>query len=91
MTGPDDFLFPDIKAAQPPGRSLNPGTELPLVRVAVERSLDEGYTFGKGDAEGLTYLGEGFCLGQRVEVPLGRGNTKAFGVVVAEGGRELLD
>ena len=53
------------------------------VRVAVERGLDLG--------EGLTYRGEGLEVGQRVEVPLGRGDARAGGFVVRVGGAELLD
>lgn len=55
-----------------------------FVRVAVERGLDR--------AEGLTYRGpEGVRVGDRVEVPLGRGNKTAGGFVVAVGGEDLLE
>lgn len=52
-------------------------------RVAVERSIDL--------ADGLTYATpESLRPGDAVEVPLGRGNTTARGIVVAAGGQELL-
>ncbi|MFT5423117.1 MAG: primosomal protein N' (replication factor Y) [Phycisphaerales bacterium] len=55
-----------------------------FARVAVERGLDR--------AAGLTYRGpEGLVVGDRVEVPLGRGNKTAGGFVVAVGSVELLD
>ena len=54
-----------------------------FVRVAVERGLDRAT---------LTYAAEpGTRVGERVEVPLGRGDTRTGGVVVAVGGDELLD
>jgi len=54
-----------------------------FVRVAVERGLDR--------AEGLTYRAPaGTRVGDRVEVPLGRGNSKSGGFVIAVGGAELL-
>ncbi len=56
------------------------------VRVAVERGLDQG-----GRGEGLTYKSATpLEVGRRVEVPLGRGDKKAAGVVIATGGDELL-
>ncbi|MEM9559442.1 MAG: primosomal protein N' [Planctomycetota bacterium] len=52
-------------------------------RVAVERSIDL--------ADGLTYASdEPLAPGDAVQVPLGRGNTPARGIVVAAGGEELL-
>jgi primosomal protein N' (replication factor Y) len=61
------------------GAGIDPGT--PFVRVAVERGVDtEG---------GLTYRGAGLAVGDRVEVPLGRGDKPAAGIVVAVGGPEL--
>ncbi len=62
---------------------------LRFVRVAVERGID-----GAGrDGATLTYRvgDEGVEVGQRVEVPLGRGNKKESGIVVVVGGDELLD
>lgn len=61
-----------------------------LVRVVVERGI-EGSLSDAGDA-GLTYAcdDERVSIGDRVEVPLGRGDTPAGGVVVAVGGAELL-
>jgi primosomal protein N' (replication factor Y) (superfamily II helicase) len=60
----------------------------PYIRVAVERSID-----AEGTARGLTYRAGTLdvCVGQRVEVPLGRGNRSAAGIVVVVGGEELLD
>lgn len=90
------FAGEDDAAAVAP---VDPNGPLPLVRVAVERSLDTGQPAGTGrraagqahdDTEGLTYLGAGFAVGARVEVPLGRGNAAAHGYVLAVGGRELL-
>lgn len=59
----------------------------PYVRVAVERSID-----AEGSMRGLTYRASGEVhVGQRVEVPLGRGNRAAAGIVVVVGGEELLE
>ncbi len=58
------------------------------IRVAVERGMDrypDGLTYRADDA-----LGE-VGPGARVEVPLGRGDRPVAGVVVAHGGKELLD
>lgn len=54
-------------------------------RVAVERGLDTA-------PEGLTYASpwEDLQVGERVEVPLGRGDRRTGGIVVAVGGEELL-
>jgi primosomal protein N' (replication factor Y) len=54
-------------------------------RVAVERGLDTA-------PEGLTYASAWTDLevGERVEVPLGRGDRRTGGIVVAVGGEELL-
>ncbi|MEO1511166.1 MAG: primosomal protein N' [Planctomycetota bacterium] len=63
-----------------------------LARVAVERSIDHGWA-GAGDAEGLTYAVPAdleLSVGDRVEVPLGRGATGAAGVVLELGGPELV-
>lgn len=62
-----------------------------LVRVAVERGMERAGKWGAGEAgDGLTYKSrEAIPVGRRVEVPLGRGNTKASGVVIASGGEEL--
>ncbi|MGE3109506.1 MAG: primosomal protein N' [Phycisphaerales bacterium] len=52
-----------------------------FARVAVERGIDSGV---------LTYrCEERLGVGERVVVPLGRGNKKAAGIVVAAGGEEL--
>ncbi len=54
------------------------------VRVAVERGIDSG------DA-GLTYrAGEDVVVGDRVDVPLGRGDTRTGGFVIEVGGADLL-
>lgn len=55
---------------------------LPLVRVAVERSVE---------GDGLTYLSPwtDVRVGEQVAVPLGK--ARATGVVIARGGNELLD
>jgi len=60
------------------------------VRVAVERGMDR---VGDGAPE-LTYRLDPPLdaeLGQRVEVPLGRGDRRTPGIVVARGGAELLE
>lgn len=59
------------------------------VRVAVERGIDRGR-----DIAALTYRAAGEAeihVGQRVEVPLGRGDKVTSGIVVVVGGDELLD
>jgi len=83
-----ELLFPDAERAAGYARSSSDPPRS-LVRVAVERSIDAAGAFKAGD-EGLTYAGEGYTVGDRVEVPLGRGDTTAFGVVIAAGGPELL-
>ncbi len=55
------------------------------VRVAVERGMDKG-----GTDAALTYRSAALVeVGRRVEVPLGRGNSAAAGIVVESGGPEL--
>ncbi|MFM9996652.1 MAG: primosomal protein N' [Phycisphaerales bacterium] len=70
-----------------------------FVRVAVERAVDrpKGGS-GRDSDDGLTYAlaehdeaPQPIDVGERVEVPLGRGDRRAAGVVVRVGGRELLD
>ncbi|MEN0019538.1 MAG: primosomal protein N' [Planctomycetota bacterium] len=57
-----------------------------FARVAVERSL------GHGSEAALTYAcTQDTAVGDRVRVPLGRGNTPAEGIVVTRGGPELLN
>lgn len=56
-------------------------------RIALERGIDapetaDGLTYACGDVE--------LVIGQRVDVPLGRGNRRTAGIVVATGGPELL-
>ena len=74
-----DSLFPT------PDQPTAPGDRFARVAVerAVDRGADEGLTYGAGE--------EGLAVGERVEVPLGRGNAHAAGIVVRVGGRELLD
>ena len=62
--------------------------------VAVERGIDHGFERGAaGPSEGLTYaVPDGMDLdrGDRVEAPLGRGDTAVGGYVVELGGPELI-
>ena len=64
--------------------ALRPGSA--YARVAVERGIE-----GEG-AEGLTYRCDGFVprVGERVEVPLGKGGKRSSGIVVSVGGAEML-
>lgn len=63
------------------------GREWTYLRVAVERGMDKG-----GTEAALTYRSAAPVeVGRRVEVPLGRGNAAAAGVVVEAGGAELCD
>ena len=79
---PDLFGIEDEKLPSPP-----PGGDWTYLRIAVERSLDQG-----GTGAGLTYKAAApVAVGRRVEVPLGRGNKPAAGIVIAAGGAELLD
>jgi primosomal protein N' (replication factor Y) len=67
------------------------------VRVAVERGIE--IDWAERGAEGLTYRLDGPlastppAIGERVEVPLGRGGVGKLtsGIVVARGGAELLE
>ncbi len=74
-------------------RAATPVGPLRLVRVVVERGIEAA--FGKADAGrddlGLTYRCDDpdLRVGERVTVPLGRGDKEAGGVVVAIGGAEL--
>ena len=66
-----------------PDAPIDDGTV--FVRVAVERGLDTG---------ALTYKlpnDDPIAVGDRVEVPLGRGNSRTGGLVIEIGGPELLD
>lgn len=57
------------------------------LRVAVERGIDKG-----GTDAALTYRSaEPVEAGRRVEVPLGRGDARAAGIVVEAGGPELCE
>jgi len=57
-----------------------------FVRVVVERGIE-----GAAGLEGLTYRGSGLDIGRWVRVPLGRKGKQVGGIVVASGGRELLE
>ncbi len=62
-----------------------------FLRVAVERGLDRGGG-DPGGAKGLTYRSPvPIPVGRRVEVPLGRGDKTAAGIVIQTGGLELAD
>jgi primosomal protein N' len=77
-TPPDDALPEGGPEGQPPTDA-----DTRYVRVAVERGLDtEGLTYREGD--------DPLSVGDRVEVPLGRGNTRTAGLVLQRGGTELL-
>lgn len=72
-------LFPD---------HTEPLVQIPVdgvyARVAIERGIDR--------MGGLTYLAnDDVQVGQRVSVPVGRGNTPTGGIVIETGGVELLD
>jgi len=74
-----DSLFPTSPSdAAPPATGR-------YARIAVERGLDSA-------PEGLTYASPwpDLEVGERVEVPLGRGDRRTGGIVVAVGGDELL-
>lgn len=63
------------------------GREWTYLRIAVERGMDKG-----GTEAALTYRSASPVeIGRRVEVPLGRGNTAAAGIVVEAGGAELCE
>lgn len=81
-------LFPQLAAsADEPVAAPDPAAPAFYIRVAVERGIDS-----QGAGDGLTYRSPApLEVGQRVEVPLGRGNQKSAGIVVARGGPELLD
>jgi len=76
---------PGLFAPDDPTRDAPPAPDDrgPFVRVAVERGLDL--------SAGLTYRADHLQVGDRVEVPLGRGDKPAAGFVVRVGGPELLD
>ena len=72
-------LFPD---------HTEPLVQIPVdgvyARVAIERGIDR--------MGGLTYLADDEVqVGQRVSVPVGRGNTPTGGIVIETGGVEILD
>ncbi|MCL4221586.1 MAG: primosomal protein N' [Phycisphaerales bacterium] len=67
-------------------QGLNADDEARYVRVVVERGIE-----GSAGLEGLTYRGGDLEIGRWVTVPLGRAGKQVGGVVVASGGRELLE
>lgn len=70
-------LFPSLQ----PESSVVPAEGWHYLRVAVERGIDQ-----EGTGAGLTYKSAvPVELGRRVEVPLGRGNTPAAGIVIGTG------
>ncbi|MBL8762541.1 MAG: primosomal protein N' [Phycisphaerae bacterium] len=85
-----------METSRKPTRSIMPpaslfGGDAPapthFAKVAVERGIDAE----KGQ-EGLTYAADAAVrAGDRVVVPLGRGDTPTGGIVIATGGAELLD
>ncbi len=78
----DLFGSDDVRQPSPP-----PGGAWTYLRVAVERGMDQG-----GLGTGLTYRSAApVTVGRRVEVPLGRGNKPSAGIVIQQGGTELLD
>ncbi|MBX3406484.1 MAG: primosomal protein N' [Phycisphaeraceae bacterium] len=79
------FTSPDIDSALSDG-------EWHYLRVAVERGIDRGGGAGGSGGAAFTYRSATpIEVGRRVEVPLGRGNVHAAGVVVETGGPELCD
>lgn len=65
---------------------MESGDQTRYVRVVVERGIE-----GSAGLEGLTYRGGDLEIGRWVTVPLGRAGKQVGGVVVASGGRELLE
>jgi primosomal protein N' (replication factor Y) len=80
------FTGPDVDAAPADGAWC-------YLRVAVERGIDRRGGGGRGGGgAAFTYKSATPVeVGRRVEVPLGRGNAHAAGVVVEIGGPELCD
>ena len=79
------FTGPAVDAALSDG-------EWHYLRVAVERGIDRAGRTGGGGGAAFTYKSATpIEVGRRVEVPLGRGNVHAAGVVVETGGPELCD
>ncbi|MBL8991208.1 MAG: hypothetical protein JNJ48_06475, partial [Phycisphaerae bacterium] len=81
------FLF-----AQPAPEPPRPSATR-FARVVVERGIERAGRAGGVPDSALSYAlaeGEEPQVGERVEVPLGRGNARAAGIVVRIGGRELL-
>ncbi|MEM7756096.1 MAG: primosomal protein N' [Planctomycetota bacterium] len=92
-----DALFPTEDAEPSPAAKLSEHelASARYARVAVERGIDHRAAGGSSaaDADGFTYRLPSdldATPGDRVLVPLGRGNTPTNGVVLAVGGPELL-
>jgi len=75
---------PDATLFQPPGPPERHGGR--FLRVVVERGIERGR-----DDAGLTYWTDDEAIrpGDRVRVPLGRGDTPTGGIVVEVGGADL--
>lgn len=77
-------LFPHTNADKSRDRAVSLDPEARYARVAIERGMDR--------MEGLSYrVHDPVEVGQRVRVPVGRGNTPTCGYVIELGGQELLD
>jgi primosomal protein N' (replication factor Y) len=84
-----DPLFPNATELDEAAARAGPTR---YVRVAIERGVDFTGGAGGGTGDGFTYVaGADVQVGQQVEVPLGRNNKRAAGIVVVVGGDELLD
>jgi primosomal protein N' (replication factor Y) len=82
MNAMDLFSPHDMNDSQDSASAADP--DAVYARVAIERGMDR--------MDGLTYLAdETVRVGQRVMVPVGRGNTPTGGYVIELGGGELLD
>jgi len=77
----------DARGLNVPARVSDPAPDGIYVRVVVERGIETGE-----GARGYTYRCDvPVRVGDRVRVPLGRGNTPTGGYVVETGGPELAD
>ncbi len=77
-------LFPPDNPQDRDETALPADPDARYARVAIERGMDR--------MDGLSYRVEDeVVVGQRVVVPVGRGNTATGGYVIETGGQELLD
>lgn len=77
-------LFPISNTQEEHENASHVDPDARYARVAIERGMDR--------MDGLTYRVEDPVeVGQRVQVPVGRGNTPTGGYVIDLGGQELLD